>query len=149
MTLETFQQRFWRFAATVLLVSLVTFIDFRLQFNASTAGFTYILLVLGLALRMGRSESILASLVSMLAYNVYFLPPIGKLTIADPQNWVALVAFLVGGGEMGERTRAFDWLKSPQAGGRRSSGALWSLGRSTNGLRSLGCSTSCGCPRPQ
>ena len=31
----------------------------------------------------------------MLALNFYFLPPIGTFTIADPQNWVALLAFLV------------------------------------------------------
>jgi two-component system sensor histidine kinase KdpD len=33
--------------------------------------------------------------VAMLAFNYYFLPPVGTLTIADPQNWVALFAFLV------------------------------------------------------
>ncbi len=31
----------------------------------------------------------------MLAFNYFFLPPLGAFTIADPQNWVALVAFLV------------------------------------------------------
>ena len=31
----------------------------------------------------------------MLGFNFYFLPPVGTLTIQDPQNWVALVAFLV------------------------------------------------------
>jgi two-component system sensor histidine kinase KdpD len=31
----------------------------------------------------------------MLAFNFFFLPPIGTLTIADPNNWVALIAFLV------------------------------------------------------
>jgi two-component system sensor histidine kinase KdpD len=35
------------------------------------------------------------SVVAMLAFNYYFLPPIGTFTIADPQNWVALFAFLV------------------------------------------------------
>ena len=30
----------------------------------------------------------------MLALNFFFLPPVGTFTIADPQNWVALVAFL-------------------------------------------------------
>ena len=35
------------------------------------------------------------SVVAMLAFNYYFLPPVGTLTIADPQNWVALFAFLV------------------------------------------------------
>jgi two-component system sensor histidine kinase KdpD len=29
------------------------------------------------------------------AFNFYFLPPIGTFRIADPQNWVALLAFLV------------------------------------------------------
>ncbi len=31
----------------------------------------------------------------MLCFNFFFLPPVGTLTIADPQNWVALAAFLV------------------------------------------------------
>ena len=31
----------------------------------------------------------------MLAFNFFFLPPVGTFTIADPQNWVALFAFLV------------------------------------------------------
>jgi two-component system, OmpR family, sensor histidine kinase KdpD len=31
----------------------------------------------------------------MLAFNYFFLPPIGTFTIADPQNWIALFAFLV------------------------------------------------------
>jgi len=30
----------------------------------------------------------------MLAFNFFFFPPIGTLTIADPQNWIALFAFL-------------------------------------------------------
>ena len=34
------------------------------------------------------------SVAAMLAFNYFFLPPVGKFTIADPQNWVALVAFL-------------------------------------------------------
>lgn len=35
------------------------------------------------------------SIVAMLAFNFYFLPPVGTFTVADPQNWVALFAFLV------------------------------------------------------
>ncbi len=29
------------------------------------------------------------------AFNFFFLPPLDTFTIADPQNWVALIAFLV------------------------------------------------------
>jgi two-component system sensor histidine kinase KdpD len=39
--------------------------------------------------------SVVMSVAAMLAFNYYFLPPIGTFTIADPQNWVALFAFLV------------------------------------------------------
>src|SRR5208282_4407620 len=39
--------------------------------------------------------SVVMSVASMLAFNYYFLPPIGRFTVADPQNWVALFAFLV------------------------------------------------------
>ena len=31
----------------------------------------------------------------MLTLNFFFLPPVGTFTIADPQNWIALVAFLI------------------------------------------------------
>jgi two-component system sensor histidine kinase KdpD len=40
-------------------------------------------------------EAIIASLAATLCFNYYFLPPVGTFTIADPQNWVALFAFLV------------------------------------------------------
>jgi len=39
--------------------------------------------------------SVFMSVVAMLVFNYAFLPPVGNLTIADPQNWVALGAFLV------------------------------------------------------
>jgi two-component system, OmpR family, sensor histidine kinase KdpD len=39
--------------------------------------------------------AIATSVVAMLAFNFFFLPPVGTFTIADPQNWIALFAFLV------------------------------------------------------
>jgi two-component system sensor histidine kinase KdpD len=76
-------------------VAGLTAINFRLfHVNSATAAFTFLLLILILATRIGLRESIVASAASMLAYNFFFLPPIGTLTIADPQNWVALFTFL-------------------------------------------------------
>jgi two-component system sensor histidine kinase KdpD len=37
---------------------------------------------------------VVTSIVAMLCFNFFFLPPVGTLTIADPHNWVALLAFL-------------------------------------------------------
>ena len=39
-----------------------------------------------------------AAVAAVLAFNYFFLPPVGTFTIADPHNWVALVAFLVVAG---------------------------------------------------
>ena len=42
----------------------------------------------------GLLEATVSSVVAMLCFNFFFLPPIGTFTVADPQNWVALFAFL-------------------------------------------------------
>ena len=74
----------------------MTCVDFRVaHVNAATAALTYLLIILGIATWFGLRESITASVASMLAYNFFFLPPIGTFTIADPQNWVALSVFLL------------------------------------------------------
>ena len=91
-----FLRSLFRFATALGAVAAVTSIDFRfLHVNSTTAALTYLLLLLGLATRADLRESIAASVASLLAYNFFFLPPIGTFTIADPQNWVALLAFLV------------------------------------------------------
>ena len=85
-----------RLAATLAVVAFVTWIDYgKLHVNSATAAFSFLLIILALAARAGLAESILASFACMLAYNFFFLPPVGALTIADPQNWVALLVFLV------------------------------------------------------
>ncbi|QOY86922.1 ATP-binding protein [Paludibaculum fermentans] len=76
----------------VLLVSAVARVV--LGVNATTVGFAFLLVVLGLATAWGLREAIAASVVAMLCFNFFFLPPVGHFTIADPQNWVALCAFL-------------------------------------------------------
>ena len=62
--------------------------------NPTTVGFAYLLLVLVIASTWGLPEATLASLAATLTFNFFFLPPVGKFTIADPQNWVALFSFL-------------------------------------------------------
>src|SRR5579864_2721518 len=88
-----------RLAARVLvslgLVAAITFCFFRLiPVNATTTGFFYLVAVLMIATAWGFVESTIASVAAMLCFNFFFLPPIGTFTIADPQNWVGLFAFL-------------------------------------------------------
>ena len=51
--------------------------------------------VLGSAIAYGLWPSLFACLVSVLAYNFFFLPPLYTFTIADPENVVALFFFAV------------------------------------------------------
>lgn len=84
----------WRVALALCGVAGTTFVCSG-RVNASTAGFAYLLLVLALAASWGLTEAIVASVAAMLCYNYFFLPPVGRFTIADPENWIALAAFLV------------------------------------------------------
>jgi two-component system sensor histidine kinase KdpD len=63
--------------------------------NSTTAALTFLLAVLLIATIWGLAEAITASIAGVLAFNFFFLPPVGAFTIEDPQNWVALFAFLV------------------------------------------------------
>jgi two-component system sensor histidine kinase KdpD len=66
-----------------------------LSVNNTTGALSLLLVVLGVSARWGLAEATVASIVAVLGLNYYFLEPVGTLTIDDPQNWVALAAFLV------------------------------------------------------
>src|SRR5215813_8714509 len=88
--------RVLRLLLSVTGVAIVTFIAFSvIPVNATTAGFAYLLYVLVIASIWGFLEAAVSSIAATLAFNFFFLPPIGTFTIADPQNWVALFTFLV------------------------------------------------------
>jgi two-component system sensor histidine kinase KdpD len=50
--------------------------------------------VLALATAGGQAVGAVASVLAMLCFNFFFLPPLGTLAVEDPANWVALVSFL-------------------------------------------------------
>ena len=93
---ETAVSRALQFAAAFAIVLGIT-IFYRkvLPVNATTVALTFLLAILAVSTFWGIAVSVFMSVVAMLAFNYYFLPPVGTLTIADPQNWVALLAFLV------------------------------------------------------
>jgi two-component system sensor histidine kinase KdpD len=63
--------------------------------NATTVALSLLLVVLAAASMYGLGPAIIGSVAGMLCFNFFFLPPFGTLTIYDPQNWVALLAFLI------------------------------------------------------
>ena len=63
--------------------------------SPTTVSLAFLLVVLATA-TVGRLwAAIVVSVAAMLVLNFFFLPPLGTFTIADPQNWIALFAFLV------------------------------------------------------
>lgn len=85
----------FRLPVSLAAIAAITFICQRvIPVNATTAGFAYLLGILAIAATWGLIESVAASIAAMLCFNFYFLPPVGLFTISDPQNWVALFAFL-------------------------------------------------------
>ncbi len=77
------------------LGTLSTFYEYYVAVNSMTAALTYLLVVLAAATLWGLPEAMLASALSMMCLDYYFLPPVPSFGIDDPQNWVAWCAFLI------------------------------------------------------
>lgn len=60
-----------------------------------TVALAFFLVVIGAATMARLRVAVLVSVLSALAFNFYFLPPLGTFTVTDPQHSVALLAFLV------------------------------------------------------
>ena len=87
----------FRFTVALAIVLGLTFFyrEALPRVNQTTVGFSFLLAILAISALWGMAVSVVMSVASMLAFNFFFLPPVGAFTIADPQNWVALFAFLV------------------------------------------------------
>ncbi len=76
------------------LAGIVLVFQRWLHVNPTTVALTLLLYILVLAAEFGLRYAVTTALLSTACYNYYFLPPAGTFTIADPQNWLALLAFL-------------------------------------------------------
>ena len=83
------------YAVAVLGVAAVTALlaPFNDRINSTTVALALLLVVLFTATYRGSGPALLASVLAMLCFNFFFLPPFYTFTIADPENWVALAAF--------------------------------------------------------
>ncbi len=88
--------RVFGFALSIVVIAGIAFLYRHvLVVNQTTVALSLLLAILAVSAVWGMAVSVFMSIVAMLVFNYEFLPPIGTLTIADPQNWVALGAFLV------------------------------------------------------
>ena len=82
-------------SALVIVVAVTAALRVLRDVSPTTVALTLLLVVLGTATLARLRIAIVMSVVAMLTLNFFFLPPVGTFTIADPQNWIALFAFLI------------------------------------------------------
>jgi two-component system, OmpR family, sensor histidine kinase KdpD len=84
-----------RYTTVVVAIGVITAVDFRLHVNHTTVALMFLVTVLLTSAYWGLRYAVLMAVGATAAFNFFFLPPIGTFTIADPQNWIALFAFLI------------------------------------------------------
>jgi two-component system sensor histidine kinase KdpD len=95
-------------AAAILLASITFGYSKILHVNQTTVALSFLLAILAVSAVWGMVVSVFMSISAMLLFNYCFLPPTGTFSIADPQNWVALFAFLctsIVGSQLSARIR--------------------------------------------
>src|SRR6202163_4543939 len=92
---------------------------FREHINSTTVALTFLLVVLFVAILWGSRPALLASVLSVVCFNFFFIPPIHTFTIADPQNWVALAVFFITALTVGQLS-ARDRRRATEAEAQRS-----------------------------
>jgi two-component system sensor histidine kinase KdpD len=82
---------------SILSVAAVTLLIYALRdvMPVAAAGVLYLLPVLLISTYWGLAFGVGTSILGAAAFNFFHIPPTGRFTIAEEQNWVALVVFLV------------------------------------------------------
>jgi two-component system sensor histidine kinase KdpD len=78
-----------------IIAGIIFFYRHVLHVNQTTIALSFLLAILAVSAVWGMAASVFMSVLAMLSFNYFFLPPVGTFTVTDPQNWVALFAFLV------------------------------------------------------
>ena len=75
---------------------------FASTINSTTVSLAMLLVVLFVAATWGSRPAIVVSVFAVLCLNFFFLPPVHTLDIAQPENWIALIAFWITAVTAGE-----------------------------------------------
>jgi two-component system, OmpR family, sensor histidine kinase KdpD len=97
-----------RYVFVTAAISFISVVGFRLHVNHTTVAMMFLVAVLLTSAYWGLRYAVVMSIEAAVAFDFFFLPPIGTLTIVDPQNWMAVFAFLLTSlvaSNLGERAR--------------------------------------------
>ena len=91
------QWRTWALWLLVLLAVAAAMLPIRARLDKAHIALIFLLVVLGGSAAGGRALGVTLAGAAFLALNFFFLPPYSTFVIADPLDWLVLLAFLVTG----------------------------------------------------
>ena len=97
MWLKLFNKTLFGYCAAILAILAATGLLklFGEHINATTVALAFLLIILFVATAWGSRPAVVASLVGIICFNFFFLPPFRTFAIRDPHNWIAFVAFMI------------------------------------------------------
>lgn len=89
--------RWIAYAASLMSVGLVTIvIDLVLgRIRIANISMLYLVAVLAVAVACGSGPAVVAGVAAFLAFDFFFVEPVHTFTVSDPEEWVALLLFLL------------------------------------------------------
>jgi two-component system sensor histidine kinase KdpD len=63
--------------------------------NPTTVALAFLLIILFIATAWGSRPAIVASIIGIVTFNFFFLPPFRTFAIRDPHNWIAFIVFMI------------------------------------------------------
>ncbi|HKV50577.1 MAG TPA: ATP-binding protein [Gemmatimonadaceae bacterium] len=87
--------RAWLFAVLVLAATTAGMVAVRASLDKAHVALVFLLIVLGGSAFGGRVMGLVLAVVAFLLFDYLFLPPYGTIVVANPLDWLVLVAFLV------------------------------------------------------
>lgn len=79
----------------VLGITTLSLLPFRASLEKAHVALALLLVVLGAGARGGRSLGVAIGVASFIIFDVVFVPPYGRLAVANALDWFVLVAFLI------------------------------------------------------
>jgi two-component system sensor histidine kinase KdpD len=104
MWTKMFEKRWVGYLAALIGIVAVTGVLklFGEHVNSTTVALALLLVVLFIATGWGSRPAVFSSLLGVVCFNFFYLPPVGRLAVDDPDNWIALFAFLVTAATVGQ-----------------------------------------------
>ena len=81
-------------ATACVAVATLVLVPIREHINSTSIALIFLLVIVFVARVFGSLPALMTSILAAFSFNFFFLPPLYALTIAEPQNWIALFVFL-------------------------------------------------------